>query len=60
MMKMMVIQVEVFWIVMPCSGVVGYQCFGGCCCFHLQGVMNGNGKKDTEVLVESPVLADRE
>jgi len=32
------IQVEVFfWVVTPCSHVVGYQGFGGRCCLHLQG-----------------------
>jgi hypothetical protein len=31
------IQVEVFWVVMPCSVVAGYQRFGGPCCLHLQG-----------------------
>jgi hypothetical protein len=30
-------QVEVFWVVMPCNVVVGYQCFRGPCCLHLQG-----------------------
>jgi hypothetical protein len=30
------IQVEVFWVVTPCSVVVGYQHFGGPCCLHLQ------------------------
>jgi uncharacterized membrane protein YgcG len=30
-------QVQVFWVVTPCSVVVGYQCFGGPYCFHLQG-----------------------
>jgi hypothetical protein len=30
-------QVEVFWVVMPCSVVVGYQRFGGQCCLYLQG-----------------------
>jgi hypothetical protein len=29
-------QVEVFWIVTPCSVVVGYRRFGGPCCLHLQ------------------------
>jgi len=29
-------EVEVFWIVMLYSDV-GYQCFGGLCCLHLQG-----------------------
>jgi hypothetical protein len=30
------IEVKVFWVVTPC-GVVGYQCFRGVCCLHLQG-----------------------
>jgi hypothetical protein len=30
-----VIQVEVFWVVTPCNVVVGYQRFGGPCCFQL-------------------------
>jgi len=29
--------VEVFWVVTPCSVVVGYQCFRRRCCLHLQG-----------------------
>jgi len=29
------IQVEVSWVVMPCSIVVGYQHFRGLCCLHL-------------------------
>jgi len=28
---------HVFWVVMPHSVVVGYQYFGGICCFHLLG-----------------------
>jgi hypothetical protein len=27
--------VEVFWVVTPCSVVVGYQIFRGTCCLHL-------------------------
>jgi len=27
----------IFWVVTPCSDVVGYQCFGRPCCLHLQG-----------------------
>jgi len=30
-------QVEVFWVVMPCNIVVGYQSFRYPCCRHLQG-----------------------
>jgi len=29
------IQVQVLWVVTPCSIVVGYQRFGGYCCFRL-------------------------
>jgi hypothetical protein len=36
---MAVIQVEVFWVVTPCSVVVGYQRFGGPCCLHLHWVV---------------------
>jgi hypothetical protein len=31
------IEVEVFWAVMPCRVIVGYQHFGGLCCLQLQG-----------------------
>jgi hypothetical protein len=31
------IQVVVFWIMTPCSVMVGYQHFGGPSCFHLLG-----------------------
>jgi hypothetical protein len=29
------IQVEVFWVVTPCSVTVGYRHLGGTCCLHL-------------------------
>jgi hypothetical protein len=29
-------KVAVFWVVTPCSDVVGYQRFGGPCCLHVQ------------------------
>jgi hypothetical protein len=38
------IHVEVFWVVMLCSVVVGYQHFGEPCFLHLQGEVNGAGK----------------
>jgi len=31
------------------SAVVGYQCFGGPCCPHLQGVIYGTGKVDIDI-----------
>jgi hypothetical protein len=38
------IQVKVFWVVMPCSVVVGYQHFRGPCCLDLQGDEDGGSK----------------
>jgi len=40
----MKIQVMVSWVLTLCSDVVGYQCFRGPCCFHLQGEVNHTGK----------------
>jgi hypothetical protein len=31
----------VFWVLILCRDVVGYQHFGGPCCLHLQGEVNG-------------------
>jgi hypothetical protein len=28
------VSIKVFWVVMSYSAVIGYQHFGGCCCFH--------------------------
>jgi len=36
--------VKIFWVVMLCSVVVGYQCFRGQCCLQLQGEVAGFGK----------------
>jgi len=33
----MKIQVELFWVVTPCSVVVRNRHFGGTCCLHVQG-----------------------
>jgi hypothetical protein len=33
---------EVFWVITPCSIVLGYQRFGRRCCLHLQGVLEPN------------------
>jgi hypothetical protein len=38
-------QVEVPWVVMPSSVAVGYQCFRGSFCFHLQDEVTVSGKK---------------
>jgi len=42
-------QAEVFWVVMPCSIVVGYQRFGGPCCLLLQGEMKAVWTSETLV-----------
>jgi hypothetical protein len=47
----MKIQVKVFSVVMLCS-VVGYKCFGGQCCLHLQGEVNGTVKKCVHITPE--------
>jgi hypothetical protein len=35
-------QLVVFWVVISCSDVVGYQPFGGSCCFHLHSEDRGS------------------
>jgi hypothetical protein len=37
-------EVAFFWVVMPCSVVLGYRRFGGSYRAHLQGEMNGDRK----------------
>jgi hypothetical protein len=37
------IQVDVIWVVTPCSVMVHYQRFGGPCCLHLQGEVSEDG-----------------
>jgi hypothetical protein len=44
-------QVEVFWVMMPCSVVVGYQRFEGPCCVHLQGKVKMEAAWSSETLV---------
>jgi len=43
-------QVEVFWIVTPCSVAVRYQRLGGPCCFHLQGKVKMEAARSPESL----------
>jgi len=38
-------QVEVFWVVTPCIVVLGYERFGGPCCFRLQDEVSGMGER---------------
>jgi hypothetical protein len=44
-------QVEVLWIVTPCSVVIGYPCFRGPCCLHLHGEMKMEAARTSEMLV---------
>jgi hypothetical protein len=44
------IQVQFFWVVTPCSVVVGYQRFGGPCCLHLQGEVTMEAAEYSETL----------
>jgi len=45
------IQVEVFWVAMACSFVVGCQCFWGPCCLHLKGEVQMEAAKSSKPLV---------
>jgi len=38
-------QITVFQVMIPCSDVVGYQCFRGPCCLHFQSEVNGTEKE---------------
>jgi len=49
----MKVWVVVFWVMTPCSDVIGYQCSGGPCCLHLQAKVNGAGKGDIEMASQS-------
>jgi len=42
-------QVEVFWVVMTCSAVIGYQCFRGPYCLHLQGEVARMGENSIDM-----------
>jgi hypothetical protein len=44
------IQIEVFWVVTPCS-VVGYQSFGGLCCLHVLFTLKMEAVRTSETLV---------
>jgi hypothetical protein len=43
------IPVELFWVVAPCSVVVGYQRFRGLSCRHLQGEEEAASSSETLV-----------
>jgi hypothetical protein len=45
----LLVQVQLFWVMMLCSVVVGYQCFRGPCCLHLLGNVTGMGKYGIDI-----------
>jgi len=47
----MKIKIAVFWVLTPCSDVVGYQHFGGPCCSHLQSKVVVKAAWSSEMLV---------
>jgi len=48
------VQVKVFSVVILCSVAVGYRCFGGLCCLHLQDEANGAVKGTYSVPTSMP------
>jgi hypothetical protein len=48
-------QVKAFWVVMPSSVVVGYQCFRGPCCLHLQVEVTGYWKNSIDIGLDTKV-----
>jgi hypothetical protein len=42
-------QVKVCWVMTLCSVVVGYQCFKGPYCLHLEGEMSSVGENSTDI-----------
>jgi hypothetical protein len=52
-------KVEVFWVVMPCSVMVGYQHFRGPCCLHVQGEVAGMGGNSIDISLHHFTLKDR-
>jgi hypothetical protein len=44
-----IFQVKVLWVVLPCSVMVGHQCFRGPCCLCPQGEVAGVGENDIDI-----------
>jgi len=55
----MKIQIVVFWVVMPCSDVVGYRRFGGPCCLHLHHSSSALGRWRRQGPPKSDYLASQ-
>jgi len=49
---MWIIHTVVFWGMILCNDVAGYQCFRGPCCFHLQ-----NQKTSTHIFIAMKILS---
>jgi len=56
--SILILQVEVFWVVMLCSVVVGYQHFKGPCYFHLQDEVTRMGKNSIDTGLDCRGAAD--
>jgi hypothetical protein len=41
----------ILWVLIPCSDMVGYHCFGGPCCLHLQIEVKREAAWSSEMLV---------
>jgi len=57
------IQVAVFWVVTPCSYVVGYQCFVEQCCLRNIGVLSqhytmSQTRKQTRIFIKNSNRCD--
>jgi hypothetical protein len=52
--KVVKIHVKVFWVMTPCSDVVGYQHFRGPCCLHLNSLHPDD--EDSKVLQNVGIL----
>jgi hypothetical protein len=50
----MVMMQVVIWVVMLCSDVVGYQCFGGLCCLHFWVEVKVDAVRSSKTLVILP------
>ena len=40
-LRVLLMNIRVFWDMMPCSFVISYHCFRGACCLHSQVVQDG-------------------
>jgi hypothetical protein len=53
-LNILTILIVIFWVMKPCNDVVGYRCFRGSCCLHLQGGFHGDEDKFEVFWVVTP------